>query len=165
MEQRRLKDILVIVIILIIAKIAIAYCYEQKLFSVEHIKYNFYINSMENIDSEEFSNIILNSEQGVQIIYMGRESCPVCIDLFPKIKTIFNKFQTFDMNGEEVKVNQYYFDSEKNKTNLAQQIRNEINADTVPVIIVVKEGKVVLFDSSSLVLLDYVEKFENILNS
>lgn len=160
MNQKHVRDILIVLLILLIAKFGINYCYENNLFSISHIKYNFYVNSLEKIDSEELNLVINESYDEISIIYMGRESCPVCVELLPNIKAIFKKFDETTVNASTVQINQYYFDSEQNNDALGQQLRKQINATTVPVIILVKDGTVELFESDSLALVDYLEEFE-----
>ena len=70
---------------------------------------------MNEITTSQFNTLLINNQNdsSVTLIYMGRESCPVCIELLPQIKQHFKENQLLN-NGE--KVTQYYFDSEKNKS-------------------------------------------------
>ncbi len=145
---------------MLVVKLGINYCYEKEYFSIDHWRYNYSISSMENIDSTEFNALVTKSENEVNLIYMGRESCPVCVELLPNIKTIFEKFDILELPSGKIKINQYYFDSEQNRTELAQQTRELIEANTVPAIIIIKNGEISLFESDSLMLNDYIEKFE-----
>lgn len=160
MNQKRVRDILIVLLILVIVKFGINYCYENNLFSISHIKYNLYVNGLEKIDSEKLNSVINESQDELSIIYMGRESCPVCVELFPNIKAIFKEFEEITLNTSTVQINQYYFDSEQNNDALGQQLRKQINANTVPVIILVKNGTIELFESDRLALVDYLEEFE-----
>lgn len=160
MFQKRLRDIIIILLILIVAKFGINYCYENDMFSLDHIKYTHYVNSLEAIDSEQLNDLVNQTQDEINIVYMGRKTCPVCVKLLPQISTVFETYNQITLNGTKNEIYQYYFDSEKNQTALAKQIREKIGANTVPVIIIIKDGNITLFDSDSLILSDYLEEFE-----
>ena len=92
---------------------------------------------------------------------MGRESCPSCIDLLPRIKNIFAIYETAKINGQNIDVKQYYYDSEINNDKQKQKLKDQFAITTVPVILIIKSGDVILFEGDDLALNDYLSVFED----
>ena len=151
-----------LLVVLLALKFGINYAYEEGYFDPENIKYTLQTMDMEKIDTEQFGELIQSAETSSEpaIIYMGRMSCPVCIDLMPEIKAILKENEV-TADGEKVK--QVYFDSEKYKSTESKAIRDSIEANYVPSIIVINKGVTVL-DSDDISLGDISEVVSSLVN-
>jgi len=158
-----IKELIILLIILILLKIGVNIIYEKEIFTIENINYSITTLQMEQITTAEFSEILKSSNDNISpvIVYMGRKSCPACVELLPIICSILEENDTL-ANGDDVK--QYYFDSEKNKNEETQKLRESIGAKFVPSIIVIQGREISVFDSDDIVSESFSNEMANLLN-
>ena len=143
-----IKELIILLVVLILLKWGINFIYEEGYFSPKNVKYSFTTMQMTNIDTAQLSSFIENvTDNDVILIYMGRRTCPVCVELLPKINSIFKENKKLT-TGEVIQ--QYYFDSEKYKSEESKALRESIKANYVPSIILIAYGEVLVFDADDI---------------
>ena len=156
------KELLFLLVILVLLKFGINVIYDSGYFSPENIKYTFSTMKMESINTTEFGELLQTKNQNEPVlIYMGRITCPVCVDLLPKIQTTFSENQKLK-NGKAVQ--QYYFDSKKYKSEESKALRESINANYVPSVILIDSSEVFVFDADDIRESDFSSKIANLLS-
>ncbi len=162
LKKIHFKELAFLLVFLVALKFGINYAYQEGYFDFENIKYAVQTINMEKINTEQFDELIQSAETSTEpaLIYMGRMSCPVCVKLMPEIKTILKENEV-TANGESVK--QVYFDSEKYKSEESKAIRDSIEANYVPSIIVVN-GEVTVLESEDIRLENASDVVSSLIN-
>lgn len=161
LKNIHMKELLFLLMILVLLKVGINAAYASGYFSPENIKYTFITMQMKDIDTIEFDKLLHENQNDPVMIYMGRMTCPVCVDLLSTIRTIFVENKKLK-DGKTVQ--QYYFDSEKYKSEESKALRESIGANYVPSIILIDSGKVQVFDADDIRAKDFSSEIANLLN-
>lgn len=169
-KHLRTKEIIIILVVLVVIKLGISAFYDTDKFSFDQLKYSFYTSTMDKMDTKGLENLLAQDEErdggdNITIIYMGRDSCPYCVKLISRINQIFNNSKSIKLGENSVKINRYYFDSEKNDNKKTRELRESIGVEFVPTIIVIKNGNVSLFKTERLEEKDYLAEFSKVLES
>jgi|LSQX01.3.fsa_nt_gb hypothetical protein len=94
--------------------------------------YEIYMYLQNNIDTEKLNSLISNIDSNATI-YIGRKTCPSCINLFPKSKQIF----------KNEKKNVYYYNTDKNRMEkLFLSAMEGLGIDGVPTILIIENGNI-----------------------
>lgn len=130
-QNRTSKIVIVMTMILIVLLIAVVF--------VEHWgNQRVYVNATEKmatLDTTQLEEILNGEQEEVTLIYMGRKTCPDCVQAIGDIKKMFQNNQTL-ADGQHVA--QYYFDTDANRDENAAAIRESLDIYTVPSVLVVR---------------------------
>ena len=150
-------------LIFLLAKWGVNVIYEEGFLYPDNIRYTIATLQMESINVDEFSELIAPEAGNTEttLIYMGRKTCPVCVDLMPEIKSILAENETL---ADGTKTQQYYFDSGKYKSERTKELRDSIGADYVPSIIVVQNETVNVYDADSIGTGEFGKQLSRMLN-
>lgn len=140
--QFRLKDIILVLVVLIGMKFLINGIYTDTI-SIEKLKYLTYTKTIPSLDESNLEQIVLaiESEKEIpdQIIYFGRSSCPYCVESIQKIKNIFDQYELMQIEEGTKIIKKYYFNTDKYDTNKVTKLRNDIGVNYIPSIIIIKK--------------------------
>ena len=108
------------------------------------VRYDILTKKMSEINSEQLLNIKQNINNENNIIYIGRKSCPDCVDEIKKVYSLKNIFS-------EKSYTFYYFDVDKhkNESEFLEAI-DLYNIDYVPVVVINEESKEYILNYSDL---------------
>lgn len=151
------RTIILLLVLLIILKLGIGLLYERGIFDRDILRYRHSVSKINAINGEMLITILEENCDEPVIIYMGRETCPECIMLLPKVSAALagNK-----KTADGLSVKQYYLDTDRNNTELVKKMREEIGARYVPSVIVVVDKTVEVFDAESIWLEDFPQILE-----
>lgn len=107
------------------------------------VRYDAAVKQMETIDSTQLEALLKHKQEEIALIYLGRKTCPDCVNAISDIETIFQQNQTLN-NGESVA--QYYFDTEANQDEKAASLRKLLNIQVVPSVVVVRGEDVKVYN-------------------
>lgn len=144
-----IKEIFFLLVFLVALKFGITAIYNAEWFShPEYIKYAWDVRNLDKLDVDQFIKISEedNSDKTF-LIYIGRKSCPVCVELLPKIKNVLNENEQV---SEKQQRKIYYFDSEKYDSEKTSQIRESFGIKTVPSILVLNGSSFSVYDAKSI---------------
>ncbi len=162
----KIKEVILILLVLVVIKFGISILYNKSEFSIKNLKYSLYTSSLESLNTEELEAAVTDlsiDDEDISLIYVGRLTCPYCVEHISHIKDIFENFKKISVGGEEIKVKQFYFDSEKYNTIEALKIRDEIGAKYVPTIILINKGKISIFSSEEIGADEYLNNFSDLI--
>ena len=120
------KNIVIFVLALITFGTVLTVKYSDKLL------YFYNVSSLKELDTNDLKS--LTKQEGTNIVYIGRPTCEYCIDFVPKLNKVV----------KETNLEVNYYDTDKNRKDLQMtELLTELNVETVPAVIVVKDKTVV----------------------
>lgn len=120
------KNIVIFVLALIMFGTVLTVKYSDKLL------YFCNVSSLKKLDTNDLKS--LTKQEGTHIVYIGRPACEYCIDFVPKLNKVV----------KETNLEVNYYDTDKNRKDLQMtELLTELNVETVPAVIVVKDKTVV----------------------
>ncbi|AOA03478.1 thioredoxin family protein [Carnobacterium maltaromaticum] len=120
------KNIVIFVLALITFGTVLTVKYSDKLL------YFCNVSSLKKLDTNDLKS--LTKQEGTHIVYIGRPTCEYCIDFVPKLNKVV----------KETNLEVNYYDTDKNRKDLQMtELLTELNVETVPAVIVVKDKTVV----------------------
>ena len=152
------KSFVCLLMVLLVAKFGISYLYNQDM-SLDKIKYQFYTASLEEINTQDLKAILEEKANSIYLIFVGRDTCPTCIDTIGNVSQIFSKCDD-NLEGEYT-VFKCYYNTKKYNEKAAVELRNDLGIKYIPAILVVKNGDMFKFDEENLVVSDYLDIFQN----
>lgn len=154
-----LKNILIIVVVLLAMKFGINIAYDNGYFSPDQWRYSYLTMSMQKIDTNEFKDILQRSSQDIYMIYVGRNTCPTCIESIDNVKNIFDYYEEVGKK-EDISIKLCYFDTKQYNDSIAVDLRKSLGIDYIPTIVATQNKKVFLFDSDNFALSDCEDVFK-----
>lgn len=120
------KNIVIFVLALITFGTVLTVKYSDKLL------YFCNVSSLKKLDTNDLKS--LTKQEGTHIVYIGIPTCEYCIDFVPKLNKVV----------KETNLEVNYYDTDKNRKDLQMtELLTELNVETVPAVIVVKDKTVV----------------------
>ncbi|WP_413497473.1 thioredoxin family protein [Carnobacterium maltaromaticum] len=120
------KNIVIFVLALITFGTVLTVKYSDKLL------YFYNVSSLKKLDTNDLKS--LTKQEGTHIVYIGIPTCEYCIDFVPKLNKVV----------KETNLEVNYYDTDKNRKDLQMtELLTELNVETVPAVIVVKDKTVV----------------------
>ncbi|MEG0311146.1 MAG: thioredoxin family protein [Carnobacterium sp.] len=120
------KNIVIFVLALITFGTVLTVKYSDKLI------YFYNVSSLKKLDTNDLKT--LTKQEGTHIIYIGRPTCEYYFDFVPKLNKVV----------KETNLEVNYYDTDKNRKDLQMtDLLTELNVETVPAVIVVKDKTVV----------------------
>lgn len=106
----------------------------------KHKNIDYLLNTkiyFKSITPDRVLELLNEDNNSKDFILIGRKTCPACIELFPIIKKHIK--EDLDIN------NIYYYDTDKHRDNpLFQELGNKLELSSIPAVVIIKNGKVVL---------------------
>ncbi|WP_197092984.1 thioredoxin family protein [Carnobacterium maltaromaticum] len=98
----------------------------------DKLLYFYNVSSLKKLDMNDLKS--LTKQEGTHIVYIGRPTCGYCIDFVPKLNKVV----------KETNLEVNYYDTDKNRKDLQMtELLTELNVETFPAVIVVKDKTVV----------------------
>lgn len=128
-NKRSFKFVLILIIILIIVLM---------FFNNKHINYYIYTKLyFESISPNQIMELLDENNKSKNYILVGRKTCPSCINSFHKVKRNIKETPYID--------NIYYYDTDDHRKDpIFEEIGDVLNLFTVPTIIIIEDGKIIL---------------------
>lgn len=138
-----MRKLVYITVFLIIFIIVIRYVSKHNILA--EIRYEFFTKKMGDINSKQLLDIEANSKDENYIIYVGRKSCPDCIETIKKINSLKDLF-------EEDNYEFYYFDTDKHKNEVDfQEALDLYDIDFIPTVVISLDSKKYILNHSDLI--------------
>ena len=104
------------------------------------------------LDNSTIQNDMNTQKKQIRFVYVGRETCPYCREFAPKVKEA----------AKSINARIYYIDTE-NKTDELAKFAEQYHIDSIPTLLVFKDGQLqeTLSNSSDISLNDLKEFFKN----
>ena len=105
-----------------------------------------------HLDNSTIQNQMDSQKKQIRFVYVGRETCPYCREFAPKLKEA----------AKSINAIIYYIDTE-NKTDELAKFAEQYHIDSIPTLLVFKDGQLQesLSNSSDISLNDLKEFFKN----
>ena len=109
-------------------------------------------NHFVQLDNSTIQNDMNTQKKQIRFVYLGRETCPYCREFAPKLKEA----------SKSINARIYYIDTE-NKTDELTKFAEQYHIDSIPTLLVFKDGQLqeTLSNSSDISLNDLKEFFKN----
>lgn len=96
--------------------------------------YQFNVRKLTRVNVEQVSEMFSNNDSG--IIYVGRSTCPGCVEFVPKLN------EALSNNSSNTTV--YYFDTDRNRElDNFGVIVEKLGVETVPTLVIIENGNAV----------------------
>jgi bacteriocin transport accessory protein, bta len=104
------------------------------------------------LDNSTIQNDMNTQKKQIRFVYVGRETCPYCREFAPKLRKA----------ARSINARIYYIDTE-NKTDELAKFAEQYHIDSIPTLLVFKDGQLqeTLSNSSDISLNDLKEFFKN----
>ena len=104
------------------------------------------------LDNSTIQNEMDTQKKQIRFIYVGRETCPYCREFAPKLRKA----------ARSINATIYYIDTE-NKTDELAKFAEQYHIDSIPTLLVFKDGQLqeTLSNSSDISLIDLKEFFKS----
>ena len=104
------------------------------------------------LDNSTIQNEMNTQKKQIRFVYLGRETCPYCREFAPKLKEA----------SKSINARIYYIDTE-NKTDELTKFAEQYHIDSIPTLLVFKDGQLqeTLSNSSNISLNDLKEFFKS----
>ena len=138
-----MRKLVYITVFLIIFIFVIRYVSKHNILA--EIRYELFTKTMSDINSKQLLDIEVNSKDENYIIYVGRKSCPDCIEIIKKINSLKDLF-------EEDNYEFYYFDTDKYKNEVDfQEALDLYDIDFIPTVVISLDFKKYILNHSDLI--------------
>ena len=109
-------------------------------------------NHFVQLDNSTIQNDMNAQKKQIRFVYVGRETCPYCREFAPKLRKA----------ARSINATIYYIDTE-NKTDELAKFAEQYHIDSIPTLLVFKDGQLqeTLSNSSDISLNDLKEFFKN----
>ena len=109
-------------------------------------------NHFVQLDNSTIQNDMNTQKKQIRFVYVGRETCPYCREFAPKLKEA----------AKSINATVYYIDTE-NKTDELAKFAEQYHIDSIPTLLVFKDGQLqeTLSSSSDISLNDLKEFLKN----